>query len=108
MNKYIEKVDKTARDSLGKLRSANNAMKRAERLLSEANASHDERRILHAKSHFADCQDEFKTARKEAESALDSLRFVKSEAVNAGVVATAANPDVLSSDRAAVTVSPRT
>lgn len=95
MNEYIKRIDDAARENLRRIATAQRDLKRAERLMKEATASRDERRMLNAKSHLMDCQDEVRNARKDAERVLDGLRHIRAEAVDAAVTRTAVNPDAI-------------
>lgn len=93
MNEYIKKIDDAARDSLRRMATAQRGLKRAEKLMKDASGSHDERRVLNAKSYLLDAQEEVKKARKNAEAALDGLSGIRAEVVRKAVVASAMNPD---------------
>lgn len=95
MNEYIKKIDEAARENLRRIAAAYKGLERAEKLMTEANASRDERRILNAKSNLLDAQDEVKTARKEAGAALDRLRIMRNELVQDAVRRTTVNPEAV-------------
>lgn len=95
MNEYIKKIDDAAREHLRKIAAAYKDLERAEKLMTEANASRVERRIANAKSNLLDAQDEVKTARKEAGAALDRLRIMRNELVQDAVRRTAVNPEAV-------------
>lgn len=95
VNEFLRRIDDTARDSLRRIETANRALKRAEKIMRDANGSKDERRMLSARSYLLEAQDEVRNARKNAEAALDGLRGVRAEAVDAAVATKALDPDAV-------------
>lgn len=93
MNEYLKKVDDAARDALRKIVEADNELNRAEKLMSEANSTHDERRIVNAKGYLLDAQDGVRAARKYATNALDNVQGERMKAIQAAVTASTVNPD---------------
>lgn len=89
----IKKIDDTAREAMRKIVAADNDLRRAEKLMSDANSSHDERRIVHAKSNLLDCQEAVRATRKEAEAALASLEGIKAEVMEDVIRGAAVNPE---------------
>lgn len=95
MNEYIKKIDDAAREHLRKIAYAYKDLERAEKLMTEANVSRDERRILNAKTNLIDAQDGVKKAKKDAMAALDSLRVMRNGLVQDAVRRTAVNPEAV-------------
>ena len=95
MNEYIKKIDDAAREHLRKIAYAYKDLERAEKLMTEANASHVERRILNAKTNLIDAQDGVKKAKRDAMAALDSLRIMRNELVQDAVRRTTVNPEAV-------------
>lgn len=95
MNEYIKKIDDAAREHLRKIAYAYKDLERAEKLMTAANASRDERRILNAKTNLIDAQDGVKKAKKDAMAALDSLRVMRNGLVQDAVRRTAVNPEAV-------------
>ena len=95
MNEYIKKIDDAAREHLRKIAAAYKDLERAEKLMTEANASRVERRIVNAKSNLLDAQDEVKKAKGDAMAALDSLRVMRNGLVQDAVRRTAVNPEAV-------------
>lgn len=78
-NDYAKRIDAAARDALAVIVAADERVKRAEKLAQDANASHDARRIHHAKGDLLDAQDEVRAARKSAENTLEIIGGIRKE-----------------------------